>query len=90
VYSLSGSTVRLSFRVCGRIFYHFIGGRRLGAWEAVVFGEPHVENALATGNEAGLSTLNPVVTEASVATLIRFECVPITPRSNHGRFFFHL
>jgi hypothetical protein len=56
----------------------------------VVFGEPHVENALATGNEAGLSILNPVVTEASVATLIRFECVPITPRSNHGRFFFHL
>jgi hypothetical protein len=26
---------------------HFIGRRRLGAWEAVVFGEPHVENALA-------------------------------------------
>lgn len=24
----------------------FIGGRRLGAWEAVVFGEPYVESAL--------------------------------------------
>jgi hypothetical protein len=24
----------------------FIGGRRLGTWEAVVFGEPYVESAL--------------------------------------------
>jgi hypothetical protein len=31
----------------GRCF-HIIGGRRLGAWEAVVFGEPRVENALTT------------------------------------------
>lgn len=33
---------------------HFIGGRRLGAWEAVVFGEPHVENALAIEEEVDL------------------------------------
>ena len=29
----------------------FIGGRRLGAWEAVVFGALHVESALAEANE---------------------------------------
>jgi hypothetical protein len=90
VNSLSGSTVRGPFRESGGSPYHFIGGRRLGAWEAVVFGEPHVENALATENEVGLSILSSVVTEVSVAMLIRFECVPITPHPIHGSFIFHL
>jgi hypothetical protein len=31
----------------------FIGGRHLGAWEAVVFGEPHVESALAMLSSGG-------------------------------------
>jgi hypothetical protein len=36
---------------------HFIGGRRLGAWEAVVFGEPRVENALSTVSGEGFPSL---------------------------------
>jgi hypothetical protein len=45
--------VRGLSRESGVRLSHFIGGRRLGAWEAVVFGEPRVENALATGSEDG-------------------------------------
>jgi hypothetical protein len=33
------------------------GGRRLRAWEAVVFGEPHVESALAIHLGGGLLPL---------------------------------
>lgn len=47
--------MRVSSRESGERCWHFIGGRRLGAWEAVVFGEPHVENALASGREDGYS-----------------------------------
>jgi len=47
--------VRVSSRESERGACHFIGGRRLGAWEAVVFGEPYVENALASGRRYGYS-----------------------------------
>lgn len=40
--------MRVSSRESERGSCHFIGGRCLGAWEAVVFGEPYVENALAS------------------------------------------
>jgi hypothetical protein len=47
--------VRVFSRESERGFCHFIGGRRLGAWEAVVFGEPYVENALTSGSGEGYS-----------------------------------
>jgi hypothetical protein len=47
--------VRVTSRESEKRSCHFIGGRRLGAWEAVVFGEPHVENALASGSGDGYS-----------------------------------
>jgi hypothetical protein len=51
----------------------FIGGRRLGAWEAVVFGEPHVESARAVLVRGGLLPLRGMVSETSVAMPIRLE-----------------
>jgi len=47
--------VRVFSRESGERCCHFTGGRRLGAWEAVVFGEPHVENALPSGTGEGYS-----------------------------------
>ena len=52
-----------------------IGGRRLGAWEAVVFGAPYVESALAMVQGAGLLAMRAIATETSVAMLARLECV---------------
>lgn len=43
-----------------------VGGRRLGAWEAVAFGEPHVESALAVELFAGRPVNGAVATETSV------------------------
>lgn len=47
--------MRVSSRESVERCWHFIGGRRLGVWEAVVFGEPRVENALAPGSGGGYS-----------------------------------
>jgi hypothetical protein len=55
-----------------------IGERRLGAWEAVVFGASHVESALAVALRAGLLAERAVATETPVAMLVRLECVLIT------------
>lgn len=52
-------------RWCGQV-YRLVGGSRLGAWEAVVFGAPHVESALASVSAAGLPVVLPVATEAAV------------------------
>lgn len=74
----------LSAQVEGGLHY-FIGVRRLGAWEAVVFGDPYVENALAMVVRGGLLSLRAMATETSVAMLIRLEFVLITPHSSNGR-----
>jgi hypothetical protein len=64
--------------------YYFIGGRRLGAWEAVVFGEPHVEDALAMVERDSLLSFEFMVLEASVTMLIRLVCVLITLHTSNG------
>jgi hypothetical protein len=51
----------------------FIGGRRLGAWEAVVFGEPYVESAQAMVNGGGSLSPRAMVSKTSVAMPIRLE-----------------
>jgi hypothetical protein len=65
--------------------HDFIGGRRLRAWEAVVFGEPYVESALDTVIRGGLPSQLAVATEASVAMLIRLEWVLRTLHTSNGR-----
>jgi hypothetical protein len=67
----------------------FIGGRRLGAWEAVAFGEPYVESAQAMVIEDGLLSLRAMVSETSVALPIRLDLELITLRSSNGRENFH-
>lgn len=54
-----------------RVFSWFIGKRRLGALEAVVFGALHVERALAIVFFSGLLEKEAMATEMSVAMLIR-------------------
>lgn len=62
----------------------FIGERRLGALEAVVFDAPHVECALAIVSFAGLLVKVSMATEMSVAMLIRLLCVLITLHESIG------
>jgi hypothetical protein len=64
----------------------FIGGRRLGAWEAVVFGSPYVESALAVVLRAGLLADGAMATETSVEMLVRLECVLITLYPSIGSY----
>jgi hypothetical protein len=67
----------------------FMGGRRLGAWEAVVFGVPHVESASAACQRSGSPGTRYVVRETSVGMLVRLECVLTTLHSSNGRYVFH-
>lgn len=69
-------TERSAQAECGS--HGVIGGRRLGAWEAVVFGALHVESALAVARKAGLLAERAMATETSVAMLVRLEYVLIT------------
>jgi hypothetical protein len=50
-----------------------------------VFGAPYVENALAAVLLASLLAARAVVTETSVVTLVRLECVLITLHLSNGR-----
>jgi len=69
---------------------HFIGERRLRAWEAVVFGALHVEIALAIALGARFLALRGVVTKTSVVMLVRLECVLKTLHPSNGRLTSHL
>jgi hypothetical protein len=72
--SLSGCCMRTERSVQAEGGSHgVIGESRLGAWEAVVFGAPHVESALALAQGASLLAMRAIATETSVAMLALLE-----------------